>query len=240
MNVYEFFVYIHLGYRHLVLGQRSRFIRTYNADGSQGFNCRQPSYNCINLYHSHDAQCEDNGDNSRQSLRNGGNSKSDGCKEHLHNIPLLNQGDYEQRHAKPQSQHSQQFAQISKPFLQGSHLIHGFTDHLCDLTDLCVHPRPDNHSFSSAVCNAGRHVGHVQSIAQGYFSVRNEVRVFLYRYGLSRESRFFDFEVDAVYESKISRHYPSRFEYNDIAGNQLCSFYIANFPFPPDQCGRTG
>ena len=168
---------------HFILGERTCFIRAYDADRAQCFNGRQFPDNGMYLYHTGYTEGETDGHDGRQPFRHGSDGKGNGRNQHIKKIPVLQNADGKQQSAEEQRKNTQQSAQFAQAFLQGCQFLFGIPDHRCDFPDFRMQPGGGDNAPAPAIGDDGGHIGHVDPVAQRDFAhlfLHGEGSVFIY------------------------------------------------------------
>ena len=101
-------------YRHFILGQGTRFVRTNHIHGSQCLYRRKLSHNGSGAHHTGHTKCQHDRYDGRKSFRHCRYGKRYRCEEHFPHIPLLQHGNKKQQHTNSHCQNTEHLTQFSQ------------------------------------------------------------------------------------------------------------------------------
>ena len=150
----------YLLHRHLVHGQRPRFVGADVGDRAQRFHRRQLADEGVALHEALGAQRQRDGDQRRQGLGQRGNGQRDGHQQQLAQRFAPQPAHREKQGPDDQRRRRQPLAQRGQPLLQGRHRFLGLNER-GNLAQLGVHARAHHVGRGPPVGHEGAFVAQV-------------------------------------------------------------------------------
>ena len=150
---------------HFVFGQSSGLVRTDNGGTSQRLYRRKPANDCIFLRHAFDAEREHDRDESRQTFRNGSDTKAYRSHKHIKEWLFFQNPQKEYEDADSQSKYAEKFTGVIQLFLQRRIRRCFGGNQIGNLSQFGLHPgRGDDGRPASSDdnCSGENHIGFVR------------------------------------------------------------------------------
>ena len=208
-------MYIIIFYRHLILRQRTCFIRTDHRDTSQTFHRLQLAYDSVFSGHFLRPEGKHDGDDRTQRLRNSRNSQCYGKQERISYRLSPQNADTEQYPAKHEYQYRQLFPEVIKIHLQRCPLFFRRAEQRCDLSYFCFHSDRSNQELPTPVSNETSRIHHAETIAKRRLAF-NSPAVLVHPQAFSCKRAFIHLKAGIFRDASVCRNKISRFQAHQI------------------------
>ena len=211
----------YLYHRHLVLRERSCFIRADDAGAAERFHGWHAAHNGPAVCHAAHAHGQNDRDNRRQPLGNRGHRQADGNHEHIQRLYALDQPHNKDHRADCQRADAKHLARMGQTLLQGGLGRFFRMDHVGDFAYLCFHSGGHRHADTAPGRNAAAGIQHILAVAERRFIPADKLRRFFHRQGFAGQCGFLRTQVVRFQNAQIGRYKIALRQKHDIAGNDL-------------------
>src|SRR5690606_15811682 len=205
---------------HDIFCECSRLVGTDIGHGTQGFDGRKSSDECILLYHASRTLSQGDGDDGGKRFGEGGDSKRQRRKEHDVCFFAAKEAEAKDSETDDDDGYCKLAAEYGQSLLEGSLLI--LHIHKSgNLTDFGFHAGGSDHRFRRAVAYDGAFEHHVLLIARQQVFTSDHVGDFNHGGAFTSEGCLFGFQGMRAEETRVGRHNVAGFQEDNISGYEF-------------------
>jgi len=227
--------------RHFVPGQRPGLVGTDDRGAAKGLDGRQFPDQGVPFDHPLDAERQGDGHDRGQAFRDRRHCQADGRHEDVENAPAADPFQEEDEADEDETEIDDPFAELFELLLERRRLVGDVLDHLGDLAQFGVHPRPGDDGPGFPRCRRRPHVEHVGPFGQRNVPLLQGRGGLEDRRGLAGQARFLDAEVRRVPDDPaVGRNVVPGLEFDQVSGNEVVRGNDAIISVPDDLGIRGG